>query len=172
MDNRISTSVQYQYTNNILFGEVFMNWPNFDKALSSGPSHMKKYLLDSWNTTKERLAKDDRLILKDIDSKVTIDDFDVTYTRTQKGIHVFFFTFPDYDYTDGASKYVAVALTEKEPSYFTLEYSEHILNHEPCWVIGEFAFENKEKVHHNHTTVDNKDLSTFAKWVIDHLDSK
>ncbi len=172
MNNRISTSVQYQYTNNILLGEVFMNWQNFDKVLSSGPDNMKKYLFDTWNVTKDKLSKDDRLILKDLNTTVTIDDFDVTYTRTKKGIHVFIFTFPEYEYRDGASKYVAVALTDKEPSYFTLEYSEHFEDKNPCWVIGEFAFDNKELIHHNYGTIDNKNLSSFGNWVVTHLDNK
>lgn len=171
MNNKVNTSVQYQYTNNILLGEVFMNWQNFEKVLSSGPDNMKKYLLDTWNITKDKLSKDDRLILKDLNSNVTIDDFDVTYTRTKKGIHVFIFTFPEYGYRDGASKYVAVALTEKEPSYFTLEYSEH-QDEQPCWVIGEFALEDKELVHHNYDTIDNKDLSSFGSWLVNHLDNK
>ena len=97
-----------------------------------------------WNTLKNDLKNNEKLIVKDIDKKVNISDFNVTYNKTKKGTSIFFITFPDYEYRDAASKYVALALTPDKPRYYTLEYSEHALDHSPCWVIGEWVVNNNE----------------------------
>ena len=33
MENKISTSIQYQFTNAKLFNEIFANWKNFNEKL-------------------------------------------------------------------------------------------------------------------------------------------
>ena len=169
MEQKISTSVQYQFTNNILFDEIFKGWENFKKHLDAGPDDMKKYLFQRWNESNEMLKKNERLELKDVDKKVSVDDFNITFNKTQNGSSVFFFIFPDYAYRDAASKCVALAFTKNGPKYFTLEYSEHVSNHEPCWVIGEFYIDNGQKQHKNYGTVDNDRITYFAGKVLEIL---
>ena len=174
MDNnerKISTSIQYQLSNVELFYEVFANWASFNSILEKGPSEMKKYLFDKWNTLKDELKSRDNLIVKDIDKEVTMSDFDITLNKTKNGTIVFFFTFPDYEYNDAASKYVALALAPKMPRYFTLEYSEDMFNHTRCWVIGEFAFKDSQKTHLNYGTTDNMRLTWFAGFILGKLES-
>lgn len=172
MENKISTSIQYQISNVALFNEIFGNWDAFNAVLSKGPEAMKSYLLDMWNKLKEDLKNRNDLLIKDADKNVTVSDFDITINKTKNGTNIFFITFPDYDYTDAASKYVALALTPKMPKYYTLEYSEHAIDHSPCWVVGEFAIENSEKKHINHTTTDNMRLAWFAGFVLNKLESE
>lgn len=57
MENKISTSIQYQLTNVKLFNEVFYNWEVFNEQLNKGPEQMKRYLLEEWNHLKEGLKK-------------------------------------------------------------------------------------------------------------------
>lgn len=64
-------------------------------------------------------------MIVNIDKEVTIKDFDITFNKTKNNTKVFFITFPDYEFYDSASKYVAIALTKDKPRYFTLEYSKH-----------------------------------------------
>lgn len=170
--NKISTSIQYQISNNWLFDEVFANWRNFNEVLRKGPNEMKKYLVEAWNMLKEELKANDNLIIKDLDKEVTVDDFDVTYNRTNNGISVFYITFPDYEYTDAASKYVALALTPNMPKYMTLEYSENVNDGSACWVIGEFKIENNKKVHVNYGSIDNMRLSWFAGYVMGKIEAE
>ena len=73
---KISTSIQYQLTNVKMFDDVFLDWKNFNIILDHGPEAMKKYLLQEWNKLKEQLAHDERLIIKDLNKNVTIDDFE------------------------------------------------------------------------------------------------
>ena len=169
-ENKISTSIQYQISNVKLFHEVFGNWKTFNEELNKGPEMMKKYFLEMWNRLKNELINNDNLIIKDIDKEVGASDFDVTYNKTKNGTSVFFITFPDYDYTDAASKYVALALTPIKPKYYTLEYSEHAINHTPSWVVGEFVIENSKKKHINHGTSDNMRLSWFAGYILGKLE--
>ena len=59
----------------------------------------------------------------------------------------------NFEYSDAASKYIALALTKYFPRYFTLEYSiSHSFDEstqkiieKPSWVIGEFYIENNKK---------------------------
>jgi len=167
----METSIQYIVSNIKLFNEVYGNWSNFSKYLDEGPESMKKYLLKLWNETKEELKDNKESKIKDIDKKVTINDFDVSFSKTNNNISVFFITLPDYDGTDAASKYIALALTPNLPRYFTLEYSSHFLDKSPCWVIGEFAFTKEGKViHHNYGSIDNMRLSYFAGYIVGMLE--
>ena len=93
MQNKISTSIQYQMYKVALFNDVFMSWNSFNEKLNSGPENMKKYLLEMWNIVKNNLKNDNNVIIKDMDKKVTISDFDVTYNRTEKGISFFLLLF-------------------------------------------------------------------------------
>lgn len=174
MDNngKISTSIQYQLTNVKLFNEVFANWENFNSRLSAGPEEMKKYLVELWNTVKDKLKDNEKLELKDINKVVTEADFNVTVNKTNNGTNVFFISFPDYEYTDGACKYVALALTPNMPKYFTLEYSKHAMENTPCWVVGEWVIENSNSEHKNYGAVDNMRIEWFAGFIINKLNSE
>ena len=171
-ENNISTSIQYQISNVKLFYEVFANWEIFNGKLNQGPEAMKNYLLEMWNNLKNELRNNEKLIIKDVDKEVSISDFDVTYNKTKNGTSVFFITFPDYNYTDAASKYVALALTPNMPKYYTLEYSEHAVDHSPCWVVGEWVVENTKTKHINHGTADNMRLTWFSGYIIGKLESE
>jgi hypothetical protein len=81
MENKISTSIQYLYTNVKLFNEVFYNWPKFNEQLKLGPENMKEYFLKEWNELKERLKKDEKIEVKDLDKIVTKDSFDITFIK-------------------------------------------------------------------------------------------
>lgn len=174
MNNKISTSIQYQISNVVLFDSIYSDWKNFNEILNNGPGAMKKYLFDMWNKLKDDLKNDEKLIIKDLDKEVSLSDFDVTFNKTKNGTPIFFITFPDYDYKDGASKYVALALVHGMPRYFTLEYSEHIADNSPCWVVGEFVLDLdiKDIKHINYTTVDNMRLTWFAGFIMGLLESK
>lgn len=171
MAEKISTSIQYQFSNSTLFYEIFGNWLNFNEHLNKGPETMKKFLLDKWNETKDRIKDNENLIIKDLDKIITEDDFNITFNKTKKGTFVYFFTFPDYEYRDAASKYLALALTPKMPRYFTLEYSESFLTKEPCFVIGEFYLEDNKRLHKNYGEIDNSRLSYFAGYILGILDA-
>lgn len=172
--DKIKTSVQYQVSNVVLFNEVFYNWSNFFEKLNQGPDTIIDYLFELWNNTKEELKNNDRVIARDIERIVDFNDFNVTYNRTQNGTNVFYMVFPDYDYTDAASKYVAIALTKGRPRYFTLEYSVEFSPEGPlpCFVVGEFLIDNNEKKHIYHTKSDNMRLSWFSGWVIGQLEAE
>lgn len=168
-----STSIQYQLTNVKLFTEVFRDWKNFNNILKQGPDVMKTYLLQEWNELKKQLENNENILVKDLEKNVTIDDFNVTINRTKNGELVFFFTFPDYEYRDAASKYVALALTKNMPRYFTLEYSEKILTKELCWVVGEFFINSDGKIkHNNYGEVDNNRITWFAGYIMGLLESE
>ena len=168
MENKISTSIQYQITNVKLFDEIFANWRSFNEKLQAGPSIMRKWLCDEWNNIKEILKQRDDLIVKDIGKEVTANDFDITYNKSDSGVSIFFFTFPEYEYNDAASKYVALALTPAMPRYFTLEYSESFLTKERQFVFGEFKVDEntRTKKHINYGVVDNDRISFFAGLVL------
>lgn len=126
-----------------------------------------------YQLTKENLKNDERIFLKDLNKNVTINDFDVTLHKTENGTNIFFFTFPDYEYRDAASKYVALALTKNMPRYFTLEYSEKIMTHELCWHIGEFLITPEgQKRHNNYGSIDNNQLSSFIGYVLGLLETE
>lgn len=172
-NEKISTSIQYQLTNVKMFKEVFGNWENFNNFLTQGPNIVKMYLLQEWNELKEQLKNNEKLLLKDLDKIVTVNDFDVTFNKTKNGTSVFFFTFPDYEYRDAASKYVALVLTKNMPRYFTLEYSEKIITKELCWVVGEFFINSDGKIqHNNYGAVDNDRISWFAGYILGLLESE
>lgn len=168
MENKISTSIQYQYTNVKLFREIYTNWKEFDSYLSKGPEVMKDYFVNEWNKLKDELIKKDNLILKDLDKIVTRDDFDITYNETKNNNLVFFFSFPNYEYRDGASKYVALALLSDTFKFFTLEYSQNFLTKDLSFVVGEFLVDKEtgHVKHNNYGQVDNDRLSYFAGRVI------
>ena len=168
MENKISTSIQYQMTNVKLFDEIFTNWRSFNEKLQAGPNIMRKWLCDEWNNIKEILKQRDDLIVKDINKEVTANDFDITFNNSDSGVSIFFFKFPEYEYNDAASKYVALALTPAMPRYFTLEYSESFLTKERQFVFGEFKVDEntRTKKHLNYGTVDNDRLTFFAGLVL------
>ncbi len=168
---KVSTSIQYLISNITLFREVFNDWNKFKVMLDSGPETMKGHLLDTWNKLRKDYRNDDRMIVKDIDKEVTIKDFDITFNKTKNNTKVFFITFPDYEFYDAASKYVAIALTKDKPRYFTLEYSKHHDNN-PCFVLGEFVIINNEKSHRNYGTIDNKRITWFAGYVMGKLEAE
>ena len=64
MENKISTSIQYQFTNAKLFNEIFANWKNFNEKLNAGPNVMREWLYNEWNNLKEILAQREDLIVK------------------------------------------------------------------------------------------------------------
>ena len=168
MENKISTSIQYQMTNVKLFDEIFANWRSFNEKLQAGPNIMRKWLCDEWNNIKEILKQRDDLIVKDINKEVTENDFDITFNKSDSGVNIFFFKFPEYEYNDAASKYVALALTPTMPRYFTLEYSESFLTKERQFVFGEFKIDENTRTrkHINYGTVDNDRLTFFAGLVL------
>lgn len=172
MDNKISTSVQYQFTNVYLFDTVFKRWGNFNQDLTKGQKYMRDYLCQEWNTLRDTLLKNDNIVLKDANKEVSPLDFDITINYTSSGKIVFFFNFPDYEFNDAASKFVALALMNDMPRYFTLEYSEDPRTHERKYVVGEFLVEDGKKKHINYGIVDNERMSYFAGFVMGILDRK
>lgn len=174
MENRKTTSIQYQYTNVKLFREIFYNWKEFNAQLNKGPDAMKEYFLSQWAGLRDSLKNREDLVIRDLYRIVSKDDFDVTVNKTSKGTPVFYFTFPDYDFRDGASKYVALSLGAPMPRFITLEYSEHQANKELCWVVGEFAIDRQTNSvkHNNYGTVDNNRLSAFAGYVMGILEAQ
>lgn len=171
-EEKKSTSIQYQMSNNELFREVFNNWNNFNEELKKGPENFQKYLFEMWNRVKEKLKENKELIIKDIDKEVKPSDFYTIYNETKNGTSIFFISFPDFDYTDPASKYVALAFTPYMPRYFTLEYSIDFFNQKPCWVIGEFVIKESNRSHINYGTTDNMKLSWFIEYITKFLESK
>jgi hypothetical protein len=171
-DRKYKSSVQYQMTHIKLFDEVFCNAQKFSAELQKGPAEMKKYLFDMWNQLRTELKNNEKFEFNDIDKGVTIEDFDITFNKTRNGTKIFFVTLPDYEYRDAAAKYIALAITNNGARYFTLEYSEHMIDHTPCWVIGEWAVVEGKKQHKNYGTVDNMRLSFFAGRVIGLLESQ
>lgn len=167
-----STSIQYHLTNDYLFKEVFINWDVFVANLNKGPDNMKEYLLNLWNNVKENLKNLDGLEVSDINKEVTVDDFNITFNKSQTGVPVYFFVFPDCDFVDASSKYIALAMTKSKPRYFTLEYSQNYFTKEQNFVMGEFFIENNKKTHANYGSIDNSRLAYFAGRVMDILDNK
>lgn len=172
MNEKIKTSIQYQLTNVRMFKNIFQNWEEFNKVLSSGPDNMKAYLYNQWNDVRNKLKDNDKISLNDVNKVVTINDFDVTFNKTKNGTPVFFMTFPDYEYVDAASKYIALALTKEMPRFFTLEYSEKFATKEKCWVIGEFCIKDGKVRHMNYGETDNMRLSWFAGYILGKLESE
>lgn len=172
MEEKISTSIQYQLTNVKLFNDIFFDWKNFNEDLNKGPEFMKNRLLQEWNELKSILKENTNLLLKDLDKEVTVSDFDITFNQSQNGTSVFFFTFPDYEYTDAASKYVALILAPKMPRFITLEYSENSITKEKQYVVGEFVINDqiKQRQHLNYGVLDNDRITFFAGYVLDMID--
>jgi len=172
MENKITTSIQYQLSNGKLFQEIFGNWRKFNEELKKGPENMRQWLFDKWYEVKEELKDRPDLILRDLDRKVTKEEFGISFAQTKKGTNVFFFIFPDYEYTDAASKYVALALTPRKPRYITLEYTKRYGTTEKQFVMGEFVFneEINKKMHKNYGNVDNDRIGYFARSVLDMIE--
>lgn len=172
MNNKqIITSIQYQLSNNVLFDQVYKNWNNFYEKLLKGPEEMKQFLFDLWNKLKVDFKNNNEIIVRDIDKDVNLNDFNVIFSKTKNGTAVFFITFPDYEYQDAASKYVALALTPDMPRYFTLEYSKSVLNSTTCWFICEFAIIDNYKQHLNYGSSDNMRFSWFSGYILGKLEA-
>lgn len=179
-----STSIQYQITNKVLFDNIFLNWNKFDEALSKGPDYMRNYLVNEWNRYRDfLLSKDDlmnQIDIKDMDRVVSEEDFDVQGVMTKSNVFVFFFSFPDYEeyvdyesgFVDPVSKYVALAMTDDLPRYFTFEYSYDAMTNEPRFVIGEFYVDGNELAHRNYGSIEEKSLEQFAALVCQYIDSE
>ena len=168
-NNKVSTSVQYEFTNKYLFDAVVKGWANFNQHLTKGDRFMKTMLCNEWDRLKDELMKNSTLELKDAERIVGYDDFGVTINYTDNGSIVFFFRFPNFDFSDGASRYVALALTSDIPRYFTLEYSENPNTHDREYVVGELLLNGNKKEHKSYGVVDNDRLSYFAGYVMNIL---
>ena len=166
MNNKISTSVQYQFTNVYLFDLVFKRWATFNKDLTKGPKYIKNNFCLEWDRLKTVLLNKQNVEIKDKDKIVGPNDFDVTINHTNGGKIVFFFKFPKYDYFDAASKYVALALMRDNPRYFTFEYTKSVTTQEKQFVIGEFYMDNNQKKHRNYGATKNDGIDFFADFVI------
>ncbi len=165
------TSIQYQLTNNRLFYEIYMNWKEFDQELVKGPDNMVQYLYRKWYEVKEVLKKSG-LKVNDMDKEVSEKDFGATAYKTNNGIQVFFFSFPNCDFVDASSKYVALALTPSIPRYFTFEYSMSMMTKEKSFVFGEFSIKDHQKTHHYYGQVSQMDFELFLQFVMDQLEMK
>ena len=174
MENKITTSIQYQLSNGKLFQEVFGNWRKFNEELKKGPENMRQWLFDKWNEVKEELQPNPNIVLKDFEREVTKEDFDISFQQTKQGTNIFFFVFPDYDGTDAASKYVALVLAPKMPRYFALEYSQSFVTKKKQYVIGEFVIDQKthQKAHLNYGSIDNDRLSYFAGYLLEMIEGE
>lgn len=168
---KIRTSIQYQLSNCVLYDYVFNKWNVFSEVLLNDSLKIKQMLLNEWNRIKENLSKKDNIYLNDLNKNVTVDDFDITIKTIDKNIKVYFITFPDYLYTDSASKYVAFAVTERKIFYYTLEYSFDYYTKKPSWNLGEFYENNGIKCHRNFGSVDNPDFSSFQEQIINTINS-
>lgn len=164
-DKKRKISLQYQLTNVFLFNEVFGNWKEFNEILKAGPDAVIQFLFNKWNELKEYFVKREDLEVQDSEREITIEEFNVVYTPIDN-IPIFFFIFPDIVYKDAASKYVALALTEKAPRYITLECSENRLTNETHWAYGEFKFEDNHLVHLNYGKALDISLNAFQDFVI------
>lgn len=169
--NKISTSIQYQLTNIKLPNDVFANFEDFDELLKSGPDSIKLYLLNQWNAIKDIMSYREDIEMKDIDKEISIDDFEVTFNKTKNGSPIFFITFPDYEYNDGASKYVAIAITRQGVKYYTYEYSQKITGG-TNFVIGEFYIKDGKFAHNNYGTSEDERMSWFAGFITSFLETQ
>lgn len=182
MAKKHSTSIQYQLTNKVLFDNIFLRWNEFNDSLVKGPIYMRTYFVEQWNKLKDFLQSKnlEDVEIKDIDRVVSEEDFDAQMVTLKNEDVVFFFTFPDYedyiDYNDGfvdpVSKYVALALSDDIPRYFTLEYSKDYTSGDPRYVIGEFYIDGNELAHRNFGSIENKSLEEFAVLVCQYLESQ
>ena len=168
--DKISTSIQYQLSNIKLPNDVFANFEEFDALLKSGPDSIKQYLVDQWNAIKDIVKYREDLEIKDFDKEISIDDFEVTFNKTKNGSPIFFITFPDYEYFDSTSKYVAIALTVQGVKFFTYEYSLNKTG-EPCWAIGEFYIKDGKFAHNNYSTSEDSRMSWFAGFITSFLET-
>ena len=167
---KINTSIQYQLSNIELPNDVFANFEEFDALLKSGPDSIKQYLVDQWNAIKEIVKYREDLEIKDLNKEVSKDDFEVTFNKTKNGSPIFFITFPDYNFFDAASKYVAIALTVQGVKYYTYEYSQKLTG-EPTWVIGEFYIKDGKFAHKNYGTSEDSRMSWFAGFITSFLET-
>ena len=174
IEKKITTTIQYQLTNVKLFNDIFTNWSEFNECLKKGPEAMKEKFLNDWNIVKEYLKNSEKFIVQDFEKDVSKDDFDITINKTKKGTNVFFFSFPNSEYRNAASKYVALVLAPNRPRYITLEFSKSILDNKETFVLGEFYIDEKEnkKMHKNYGQVDNDRITYFAGYVLGMLDGE
>lgn len=171
---KLATSVQFNFSTGRLLTNVFNKWEVFNSVLAAGPSKFREYLVSEWNDLREDLLTDteSNVVLVDADREVGVGDFDITINKTKKSTPVFFITLPDYEYRDGTGKYVALALTEHRPRYFTLEYSENVDTHEPVWMVGELRIKDNDIQHRNIEVANNMRMTWFAGYILGLLDSE
>lgn len=166
----MKTSIQYHMTNKKLFDDVYLEPKKFFNDLNKGPDFMKERLLEEWNELKNTLSKVPDLEIVDLDKEVTIADFDIGYAEAGENTQIFFFTFPEFDFGDASSRYIALVIGEGLPRYFTLEQSENYLDDETHYVIGEWKvmdeFGNVQITHVNHGFVENNNLETFMSNIL------
>lgn len=155
----IKTSIQYQLSNVVLPMDALEMQEQFNKMLSMGPEAVKRYLDNRWHFIA---GKTDICEFNDADKEITPASFNASRFIIQKNMTFYLFEFPDYEYRDAACKYGLVVISDFCQKYFTLEYSEHVISKEPCFVVGEwYKDEEGEMRHKNYGTVELPDKYNF-----------
>jgi hypothetical protein len=163
--NKKEVSISYTFSNINLFESIYYDWKEFYDNLVLGKEAIQKYLLGLWNELDKQLSDDRYIYLDKSEVPVTIADFDINMLKTEKGITIFAFTLPK-GYYPGASKYVALALTDKNPRYFTFEYTYS----DNEYVFEEFKPVEKGIKHINYGSYNFNELDNFFDLVISIVD--
>ena len=164
--NKKEVSALYTFSNITLFEDIFYNWEEFTRNLSFGKENMQEYLLTLWNKLNAKL-NDDRYVLLDKIENVTKNDFDINMIKSNNDITIFAFTLPER-YFKGACKYVALALTDKKPRYFTFEYTDS----KDKYVFGEYDVFERGMRHYNRGSYTFNELAKFFALVINVVDEE
>ena len=164
-----STSIQYQISNSILLRRVFLKGDDFMKSLDLGKKSAIEDLLVDWENTREILKKTQGLEVKDIDKKVSAEDFDIYVDRDDELNPTQLFVtirFPEYDYYDKTSRFVGILLSEDLPRYFTFEYDLGV-NDRKGFTFGEYFFDydTEKAIKQNYSFTINGRIEDFIKLV-------
>lgn len=158
------TSRAYIMSNITLRNEIYRNWKEFNNILNEGPTNMKRYLSNMWNTISQRDISEG-WILKDLERKIDENSFNITMNEIND-ISIFYFIFPDLDLLQAQARCIALALTPNIPRYFTMERAIHINNKELYYIMGEWQFINGKFIHKNYGEIPNGTIENFSYHVL------
>lgn len=154
-------SIQYQVAS-VLARDTLMNFDEFSQLLSAGPKHVMGYLDYVWHRIKMSFESEG-IEATDIGKEITPMSFKAYLYAPNDECKYYGVELPDYEYPDATSKYIVIA---DEPRYYTLEYSRHVINNAPCFVIGEWVLVNGVIEHKNLGAVDEvRDIWHFIGLV-------
>ncbi|MBP3255069.1 MAG: hypothetical protein J6M60_01060 [Clostridia bacterium] len=170
----METTRAYYMSHVLLRNKIFFEPDEFGKKLSEGPNSMKQYLKDLWQSIDQKLFKEG-VIIKDIDRKAEIEDFDITNAMVGDK-NIFFFQMPEPDSYDTQAKCIALVLERGgKVRYITMEIwtqreSEIIKEIKgseamPQYTIGEWIFVGNDFEHKNLGKVKEDSIDSFASAV-------